>query len=148
MSHVHAVVSVNGSPLAVYAVHAIAPAFGRETHGHGPYYARGSADIAELTRRATSGGPAIMLGDFNMSDISDDYHVIAGAGLVDSFREAGYGFGMTWPVQGWRRGQTNPLIRIDYIWHTTEFMATDAFTGQYATSDHFPIIADLVWIKK
>lgn len=142
MSHVHAVLDVNGTPLTVYVVHAIAPGFGRST----PYVVRGSADIAELTHLATSGGPVIMLGDFNMSDISDDYHVIASSGLIDTWREAGFGFGFTWPTRSYRPRETTPLIRIDYIWHTKDFRALDIFVGDYATSDHRPLIADLAWL--
>ena len=64
--------------------------------------------------------------------------------LNDSFRETGWGFGHTLhpafsPV---------PLQRVDYVWHSDEFVATQAFVGQRGGSDHLPFVAKLALIQQ
>ena len=53
--------------------------------------------------------PYIVAGDFNTSNFSTLYNELAGT-LHDSFREAGVGFGMSWPATG-----VPPFLRIDYL---------------------------------
>lgn len=144
LTHVRAVIDVNGVKLTVYVAHVSPPAFGRDEGAPTPYLVRGSADAAALAKLAAADAPALVMGDFNMADISDDYRVMQRAGLVDAFREGGYGFGATWPVS--RRGRSaNPIVRIDYIWHTGEFAVEKAWVGGPTGSDHLPVIAELVW---
>ncbi|HNB53797.1 MAG TPA: hypothetical protein PK530_17750 [Anaerolineales bacterium] len=40
-----------------------------------------------------------------------------------------------------------PYQRIDYIWHSTAFIATPAYVGENQSSDHFPVIATLSLIR-
>jgi len=138
LTHVRAVVDAGGRRLTVFVAHPPPPAFM-------PIYTpRGASDIAELARRTTSDGPALLMGDFNTADVSDDYRILRRAGLVDAFRAAGLGFGWTWPARNWRR-RMRPLVRIDYIWHTRHFTATRAWVGARTGSDHLPVIAELEW---
>jgi endonuclease/exonuclease/phosphatase family metal-dependent hydrolase len=94
-------------------------------------------EINFILDRIPDDTPVLIMGDFNMTDTSRDYRLLTGAGLHDSFREAGWGFGWTWrnPV---------PLLRIDYIWHSAEFEPVWIRTGPATVSDHRPVIAQLV----
>jgi endonuclease/exonuclease/phosphatase (EEP) superfamily protein YafD len=86
------------------------------------------------------------MGDFNITDMSQVYRVLTGAGLKDTFREVGWGFGLTWPgrIQPPNEWFT-PLVRLDYIWHTDEFHAESSWVGSHTASDHLPLIADFVY---
>lgn len=140
LPHLLATLDVNGVPLVVIVGHPPPPRVDRV--GIFPIYEPyGSYDIRELVRLAKSGPPTLLVGDFNITDQADDYHVIRDSGLRDAFREAGWGFGSTWPV-GFA---VPPLVRIDYIWMTKEFEASAAWAGEANTSDHFPLFADLIW---
>lgn len=89
--------------------------------------------------------PFIVGGDFNTSDYSLMYSEIA-SHMRDSFAEAGYGLGGSWPNSAARGlpAFIPPLVRIDYIWHSDDFYATYAEQGPRLESDHIPLIAELV----
>lgn len=114
--------------------------------------------------------PIVVLGDFNAGEQSEAYHILS-QGLTDSWREAGWGLGHTFPgilidslpraihdglaVAGWESptlarvntGITVPLwlIRIDYIFHSHHWQAVSARIGSWdGYSDHRPVIAKLV----
>lgn len=139
MTHLRAVVEVDGQPLTVIAAHPPRPNL-RFPQGY-VYDPGAPADFAALAELATAGGPAILLGDFNTTAQSDNYRLLAGAGLRDAFRTAGQGFGMTFPATF----TPLPLVRIDFIWTTADFAALRAWVGPDAGSDHFPVLADLAW---
>ncbi len=139
--HVMAELDVGGERLTVIAAHTDRPRFvsGRYTTQAGL-----DEDIATLAAMATRGGSTLLLGDFNTTDQTRHYGLLDEAGLIDSFRESGWGFGATFPVV-WHGRRAPPLVRIDYIWHTTHLHTTRAWVGEDAGSDHLPILADLVW---
>jgi len=92
--------------------------------------------------------PALLIGDFNATDQSDSYQILYQA-LHDAHREAGWGFGHTYPASSilWR-GLPIPgrQLRIDMIWHTAEFVALTSYvSATYGESDHRPVIAQLAW---
>lgn len=77
----------------------------------------------------------IVCGDFNDTPVSYTYAKIS-SGLIDSFREEGFGFGSTY--------NRNPLLlRIDYILHDESFSTRYFKTIREKNSDHYPIIAKL-----
>lgn len=95
-------------------------------------------------------GPTIVAGDFNMAPRNHSYRLIR-KGFRDAWLEGAFGFGHTFPggdatnmnlpilgdirVPGW-------LIRIDYIFHTSEVQALRTDYGPWDTkSDHRPIRA-------
>ena len=82
------------------------------------------------------------MGDFNQTDQNNNYKILVDADLKDAFREAGWGFGGTWPASG--LGMIRNLIRIDFIWHTDHFQAIRAWVGDGAGSDHSSLFAELV----
>jgi len=138
--HLKVTLDINGSPLRVIVAHPDPPAFDRSERIP-RYVVRSSADVRALARMATTGEPTLLVGDFNTVDQSEDYRAVRDAGLRDAFREAGWGLGVTWPM----RLSVPPLVRIDYIWMTPDFVATNAWVGPEAGSDHLPVLADLVW---
>lgn len=89
--------------------------------------------------------PFIAAGDFNTSDSAVIYGELRAA-LRDSFREAGWGPGATWPAGLGDDGLPAflpPLVRIDYVWHSAGFRALRAETGPYLGSDHLPLRVSL-----
>jgi endonuclease/exonuclease/phosphatase (EEP) superfamily protein YafD len=132
-----ATLEVDGAPLRVIVTHVVPKGFGPGA----------AAEIDALADLAMADGPAILMGDFNMTDQSDNYTRLVDAGLTDAFRAAGQGFGFTWPTI--LRGTdlaVQPLLRIDFIFHTPHFDSLRAWVGPAAGSDHLPVLADLAWV--
>lgn len=101
----------------------------------------------------THPGPLIFASDCNMTDQNADYRLMTTI-WHDSWREAGRGFGRTYPG-GNQEGEgdmrfgalTLPrwLVRIDYVWHSAHWQAVGARLGRWdGHSDHRPIVARLV----
>ncbi len=97
-------------------------------------------------------GPLVVVGDFNATDQNGTYHLITSV-LRDSWREAGYGLGHTFPGT-----PTNPgsrpvilgikapmwLVRIDYVFHSPDLFAKTAqIIASDGASDHRPVMATL-----
>ena len=77
-----------------------------------------------------------MTGDFNNTAYSFIYKEIIGDDLVDTFKEAGNGFGKTYDFKFF------PL-RIDYILSDKAFTVNGYKTYDVKLSDHYPIKATL-----
>jgi endonuclease/exonuclease/phosphatase family metal-dependent hydrolase len=80
--------------------------------------------------------PLILCGDLNDTPSSYVYHRLS-AGLTDTFREKGLGFGTTY-------GGVVPLLRIDYILTDPLIVAhacRPVRTGKF--SDHYPVFAEI-----
>lgn len=98
-----------------------------------------------LQQVAVVSEPVVVLGDFNMSDQSRAYERMS-ASLQDSFREAGFGLGRTFPNNFRLAGVRLPfpLLRIDYVFHSSHLATTSArvncIEGQ---SDHCPVVVVL-----
>ncbi|MBN2305515.1 MAG: endonuclease/exonuclease/phosphatase family protein [Anaerolineae bacterium] len=144
MLHMRAVLDVDGVRLTVYVAHPPPPkqAFSPLTY-NAEYRDRQIAILRDdyLTHDT---GPVIVMGDFNMTDQSDAYRALDRL-LDDAYREAGRGLGFTFP------GSIKsalvvmpPLLRIDYVWYNTYFVAVDAWkVNDSGTSDHYPVAAIL-----
>lgn len=89
----------------------------------------------------TTSHSIIVCGDFNDSPSSYTYEKIKGKSLIDGFREAGYGFGGTF--NGFKG--IGKLYRIDYIFHSRDFLSIKYTTPYINISDHFPVISELVY---
>jgi vancomycin resistance protein VanJ len=100
------------------------------------------ADLGGLLARLEGiEGPLIVIGDFNATDQQSLYAPLARR-LRDAYRESGWGMGFTysrWPDVGLA------LWRIDYVFYTPELVALSARVGDYAGSDHRPVIARLAF---
>jgi endonuclease/exonuclease/phosphatase family metal-dependent hydrolase len=73
----------------------------------------------------------ILCGDFNDTPSSFAYHTLS-SGLNDAFKEAGNGIGKTY------NGQL-PLLRIDYILHSPNFVCNKYKRIPESLTDHYPI---------
>lgn len=142
--HLRVLIDVNGTQVVVYVVH---------PHTPNPYFPptaynthfRDEQLAALRDRLKTDLAPILVLCDCNTTDQSDAYHALDNM-LVDSFREAGWGLGFTFPARILEGKLDVPrMIRIDYVWHNQYFVATNAQVGDDSgTSDHRPVIASLL----
>lgn len=136
---------VAGRPVKLVRFHAIA---NPGTYALRERQARLLAEYAH-----THAGPLIVVGDLNATDQNVAYTILRRE-LRDAWREAGWGFGHTFPgeptgaVGGSRpvlAGIPAPLwlVRIDFVFHSDELLALDARLGPYdGFSDHRPVIAE------
>jgi endonuclease/exonuclease/phosphatase (EEP) superfamily protein YafD len=135
----------DGRRIAVYSAHPLPPL----NLGLNPEIR--SAEIGDvLALVADETLPVLLLGDFNTTEHSEDYARID-ALLDDAFARVGRGLGPTWPdygfqnplVRGWM-----PLIRIDYIWYSDDFVPLEAYPLGYAGSDHHPLRASVALLTE
>lgn len=106
-----------------------------------------------LSRAASVQGPILLVGDFNITDLSEDYGRIRAASFRDVYREVGTGLGFTFPNA--RRGLPfvgrspffswlPPLARIDYVFINSALVPLGAQVLPYAgESDHYPLKVEL-----
>jgi vancomycin resistance protein VanJ len=158
-----AVIEVGGRKIALYNIHLSSPSGYRHNFGVWVYRLRIPDFIAHTTvyydDRIRNGQiyelmamwenepyPLIVGGDFNTSEFTRIYQEID-AHLDDSFREAGYGMGFSWPVAEARNFPVYipPVIRIDYLWHSPEFQTIRAEQAPYLGSDHLALTAALAF---
>jgi hypothetical protein len=76
--------------------------------------------------------------DCNMTSASETYAHLE-TFLNDSFREAGWGFGHTLYSSSFLALSS----RIDYVWHSNDFVAIRSAPGRDGGSDHVPIVTEL-----
>jgi vancomycin resistance protein VanJ len=146
MPYLVATLDIDDSPLTVIVYHLKPPVLVMD--GFQSRYIRRNTGGA-LVRTTVERAPAIVLLDFSTGDQSENYAQLRRAGLRDAFREAGYGFGLTFPARpgGWRNLAAFPLVRIDYVFVTEELDVTRAWVGSNAGSDHLPVLAELFWVQ-
>ena len=78
----------------------------------------------------------ILCGDFNDSPMSYTYQKLI-RGHIDTFREAGHGFGATYSIL-W------PALRIDYMFLPETYEALSHSSPHMKFSDHYPVIAEFI----
>jgi vancomycin resistance protein VanJ len=94
-----------------------------------------------LWRMEQVNGPILVVGDLNFTDQEEEYRLLTDT-LRDAHRECGWGMGFSFarfPSTGLA------LWRIDYVLHSAEFVCLQTEVGDFAGSDHRPIIAELDW---
>jgi vancomycin resistance protein VanJ len=97
--------------------------------------------LVESVRRQP--GAKIVAGDFNATGGSEVYRLMNNE-LQNAFAEAGFGFGFTFPTPARRIGSLFSFLRIDHIFYSNDFVATDCRVGKQAGgSDHLPVVAEL-----
>jgi endonuclease/exonuclease/phosphatase (EEP) superfamily protein YafD len=148
------VIEVDGTRVALYNVHLVAPdTAGTRLPGSRNYLLRTAAAFDDSERNqqldallallAAEPYPYVVGGDFNTSDTSVVYSRMA-ARMHDSFIEGGLGYGGTWPIAralGWWR-IIPPIIRMDYLWHSDGLRTVRAWQGDFTGSDHLPLLAE------
>lgn len=98
--------------------------------------------LTSYLRRIPDSEPFVVVGDFNTTPQNEGYHLLA-AVARDSWADAGWGFGFTWP--DYSRHHLPPIFRIDYIWYSTTLRAIHAERLPAGSgSDHYGLIADLI----
>lgn len=112
------------------------------------------AQAKALADFALEAGPLIVGGDANATPLNTPYRIIVRE-LKDSWLEAGFGLGHTFPgseVQGSSRPRLGSipvpkwLMRIDYIFHSSHWRAISAHTTAFdGVSDHRGVVVTLVW---
>jgi endonuclease/exonuclease/phosphatase (EEP) superfamily protein YafD len=101
-----------------------------------------AAILAQIDR---TGGPLIVLGDFNTGDREASYAAFA-ARLRDAYRATSDGFGFTFPNRHAveRLPVPFPLVRIDYIWTSPSVAPVSTRVDCADTgSDHCSLVAEL-----
>jgi endonuclease/exonuclease/phosphatase (EEP) superfamily protein YafD len=132
-----ATLDIEGISVMVYLIHPPMP--GSTFTNYDAHWRSRYVDMLRK-RLAEESGPVLVLCDCNMTDQSDDYRALDDL-AIDSFREAGWGMGFTFP----NKKMYPRLIRIDYVWHSDHFVAYDAYVADdNGTSDHSPMVAKLV----
>ena len=100
------------------------------------------ADLRGLLARLEGiEGPLVVIGDFNVTDQQSLYAPLTRR-LRDAHRESGWGMGFTFSH---RPDVGLALWRIDYVFYSPELVALSAKVGDYAGSDHRPVIARLAF---
>jgi endonuclease/exonuclease/phosphatase (EEP) superfamily protein YafD len=89
--------------------------------------------IYQMAAQDTS--PIVIAGDTNMPGLSHTFNAYLGH-FQDGFREAGWGFGYTYPAR-------RPWMRIDRIMANDELRFTTFEVGCQGASDHLCVVADL-----
>ena len=85
--------------------------------------------------------PLILAGDLNFTDQHDWYARLAER-FEDAHREAGWGMGFTrTPFYG----SDFATWRIDFVFYTPELEALSTAHGEFAGSDHRPVMAELAF---
>lgn len=99
-----------------------------------------ASQMEQLRRLVALPEPLLLMGDMNMVHWQQGYRDLLTAGLLDAFAEAGRGSSLTFPT---RRGSLplRPMLRLDYIFHSTELTALEAWVGADGGSDHLPLFA-------
>lgn len=96
-----------------------------------------------LARVEQAAGPLLLTGDLNTMPIQANYRRLS-ASLHDAYAESGIGPANTFPVSrttdSWL---TQPVLRIDYIFHDEAWQAHRSWVGTIAGSDHRYVMAEL-----
>lgn len=157
LAHVRVVVKVQDKSFVVYGLHLAAPTFMRTTTPSRiigkvfPYIYTGFYRQWQMgafyPKLAEETLPVLVMGDFNTADSSADYTTFkTTTGLQDTYSEVGFGLGFSFPTNvdiGDTRVPFVPVMRLDYVWHTSQWQPLSAWLGGSTGSDHLPLIARL-----
>lgn len=149
----HLVVEIEGQPVDLFNVHLHLRGIGEGNGGEflvSTFPGLGASFLQDeevnhlVEAIRAQRGPVIVVGDFNFTDQTPNYAQL-NALLRDAFREAGWGFGFTYPNKKRVRGIYTPfpLVRLDYIFHSPDLRATRAWVGADGGSDHRYVVAEL-----
>jgi endonuclease/exonuclease/phosphatase family metal-dependent hydrolase len=146
----HVVLDVAGHPVSFVVAHPPPPRIGRRGVVFQPETLKQIDRLAEIIREAA---PGVLVGDFNMTIRNPSYTRLVNAGLIDAYKTAAGRGGATFPLRPGKMQRVKhgmhwvPLpafTRVDYIWHTPELKAVQAWVAHGAGSDHRPVFARLL----
>ena len=144
---------LNGTQITILHAHPFASKLSSPARMQQIIQARGQQAKTIQEYAQSHPGPLIVPMDLNATPQNSPYKIITRV-LEDSWLEAGWGLGHTFPGAD-SPGSSRPhlagiavpmwLIRIDYIFHSRHFVATDARYGPWdGNSDHAPVMATLI----
>ena len=158
----HAVVDVHGRRVHLVNLHLTTPRVTvRRTESFLVPVVVGEVSVARrqevawlgprLRALAATGEPVIVAGDLNLTDQTPEFQRLLDAGYADAYRQAGWGFGMTYPgLPRVRLGRSGavigfPLIGIDHVLLSSGVQARSARVWpDSGSSDHRPVVVDVV----
>jgi endonuclease/exonuclease/phosphatase family metal-dependent hydrolase len=121
-------VDAPGAPFILYLVHGLNPFHDSSSFSDQLAFVQSIADLAAIELE-----PVVVIGDFNMSDRSENYRVMDTA-FLDAMREGNVAastyFGGLWPLL---------MVRIDHAFVSRSWCAQDGSTFTVPGSDHHGI---------
>ena len=139
---IRAVVAVDGQPLALYAVHPLAP------HLAHSVIVNRHQTLDLIAQVRAERGPTVLFGDWNFTAETPNAVALNAAGLTDAYDQANPGGrGSTWPVYP-RWKSWLPGVRIDHVYLSPGLACARYATGAFDGSDHLPIVADVAVPKR
>ncbi len=164
------VIDWNGRPVSIYAVHLMTPRdvlssymrgaflwgiigvpgtrWAEKRRHYQSFWDGQMADVeAILTAVGGDSNPCIVAGDFNAPHTGYIHGMMTNE-LRDAHAEAGQGFGFTFP--GVTRNPLSlggPWMRIDYIFHDSQWEALECITEKERPSQHRAVMAKLRFIR-
>jgi vancomycin resistance protein VanJ len=151
----HAILDVNGRPVHILVIHPPPPYLSWHKSRWLPAVLDGFSEekpesqVMDVARRvAALEGTVLVMGDFNLTDRSRAYTRMA-ALLKDAYREAGRGFGFTFPhsERAGRLPIPGPLVRLDYVFHSADLYAASARVGCEGGSNHCYLVVELTHLS-
>lgn len=145
----HLILDMNGQEVNVFNVHPPSPPLQGEQIPGLPLRLPSSFrtegfEIAVreiLWRMEHAQGPILVVGDFNFTDQEEEYKLLTQT-LKDTHRQCGWGMGFSFA----RFPSTGiALWRIDFVLHSQDFVSLRTELGDFAGSDHRPVIAEVGW---
>lgn len=145
----HALVDWRGHPIHFFAVHPPPPGIRwfADSIPIGLENDQPERAITSVVEQVDStDGSKIVAGDLNMSDQTRAYARLTQA-LSDSYREAGQGFGFTFPNKLMVKSTRipGPFVRLDYILHSDDWVTLQASVHCEQSSDHCYLVAQLAF---
>jgi endonuclease/exonuclease/phosphatase (EEP) superfamily protein YafD len=144
----HTIIEIEGTPVHFFVLHLIPTLVGEVPIKEWPSRIREREEIRmdQITRvleaLPTEDEPVILVCDCNFTETTFAYARIDSV-LDDSFQEEGWGFGHTVHPAGVEIA----FSRVDYIWHSPHFVTKKAFVISDGPSDHYAVVADLMFIE-
>lgn len=124
-------VEKSGSPIDVWTLHTLTPAFPNNT-------TKRNLQMSTVARQiALNNTPAILVGDLNIVPWSQDFQSMK---AISGMTESRHGFLATFPMNF-----GIPLIPIDHILHSKHFSTAFCTTVPLPGSDHKGLISGLNW---
>jgi endonuclease/exonuclease/phosphatase family metal-dependent hydrolase len=117
-----------GRPIWIYATH---------LHAEQEDALVRHAQISHLLSEWGNRPYSVILGDLNAEPNDAEIKLLHTAGLVDAWTETGVGNGNTFI-------SSSPYKRIDWIWHTPDLSAQDAWVPKTTASDHLPVVVTII----
>lgn len=151
----HALIDIKGNVVSVYNIHLTFPWI---DIGRDPFFScvpwpkynhrARSEEINNLIKMLVEdNNPTIAAGDFNLTSQSNDYKKLTKI-VTDAYHSSGKRIGFSWPANRTPSlyiPLATPLVRIDYLFHSSSFQTHNAQFLAKTGSDHLPLLVEIVF---